>query len=126
MTTAQQARSSRKRAGKASAATATQKHATAKETGEREKEHGARVPIPIVTPQVKVYHLPVPAAGGALPPPDRLVFYGGLGAMAALNVISWPVAAAIGVGTMLAGRARRRERSRSDQPESTAEKTAKT
>ncbi|TNY34677.1 hypothetical protein EIO00_22610 [Thermomonospora catenispora] len=44
------------------------------------------------------------SAASHLPPPERLAFYGGLGAMAAFNVISWPVAAAIGVGTAIARR----------------------
>ncbi|WP_223839225.1 hypothetical protein [Saccharopolyspora pogona] len=40
-----------------------------------------------------------------LPAPLQLAFYGGLGALAALSVIEWPVAAAIGVGTVVAQRA---------------------
>ncbi len=40
-----------------------------------------------------------------LPSPGQLAFYGGLGALAALSVIEWPVAAAIGVGTVVAQRA---------------------
>jgi hypothetical protein len=41
---------------------------------------------------------------GYLPPPERLVFYGGLGIAAVLGAIDWPVAAAIGIGTMIARR----------------------
>jgi hypothetical protein len=41
---------------------------------------------------------------GFLPPPERLVFYGGLGVAAVLGAIDWPVAAAIGLGTMIARR----------------------
>ncbi|MBP2703802.1 hypothetical protein JOL79_08290 [Microbispora sp. RL4-1S] len=41
-----------------------------------------------------------------LPPPERIMYYGGLGALAALGLIEWPVAAAIGAGTMIAQRAR--------------------
>ncbi|SDQ65098.1 hypothetical protein [Thermostaphylospora chromogena] len=44
-----------------------------------------------------------------LPPPERLLYYGGLGALAVLGAIEWPVAAAIGVGTMVAQRAIRKE-----------------
>ncbi|GAA5039774.1 hypothetical protein [Thermocatellispora tengchongensis] len=41
-----------------------------------------------------------------LPPPERMVYYGGLAALAAVGVIDWPVAAAIGVGTIVVQRAR--------------------
>ncbi|MEU7695693.1 hypothetical protein OHB01_30735 [Microbispora hainanensis] len=44
-----------------------------------------------------------------LPPPERIMYYGGLGALAALGILEWPVAAAIGAGTMIAQRARGRE-----------------
>lgn len=40
-----------------------------------------------------------------LPLAEQLAYYGGLGALAALSVIDWPVAAAIGVGTVVAQRA---------------------
>jgi hypothetical protein len=59
-------------------------------------------------------HIPVPGmhyvgdAGrlmaGYLPPPERLAFYSGLGIAAVLGAIDWPVAAAIGLGTMIARR----------------------
>jgi hypothetical protein len=45
----------------------------------------------------------------SLPPVERLAYYAGLGALAALGIIEWPVAAAIGAGTMLAKRALKRE-----------------
>lgn len=41
-----------------------------------------------------------------LPPRDRMLYYAGLGALAALEVVSWPVAAAIGGGVWVASRAR--------------------
>ncbi|MBE3012928.1 hypothetical protein IL992_27630 [Microbispora sp. NEAU-D428] len=44
-----------------------------------------------------------------LPPPERIMYYGGLGALAALGILEWPVAAAIGAGTLIAQRARARE-----------------
>lgn len=52
------------------------------------------------------------AAGSALPdvklpPPERLAFYGGLGVLAVAGAVEWPVAAAIGVATMVARRSRR-------------------
>ena len=37
-----------------------------------------------------------------LPPPDRLAFYGCLAALAAIDVISWPVATVAAVGHALA------------------------
>jgi hypothetical protein len=45
----------------------------------------------------------------SLPPVERLAYYAGLGALAALGIIEWPVAAAIGAGTLLARRALRRD-----------------
>ncbi len=82
---------------------------------------GARVPLP----HVRVPHVPRPHVGlpsqrtvmvGALratdtvrdnmPPRDQLVYYGGLGALAAFGLVDWPVAAAIGAGVWLAGRRR--------------------
>jgi hypothetical protein len=44
-----------------------------------------------------------------LPPAERMAYYAGLGALAAFGVIEWPVAAAIGAGTILARRALRKE-----------------
>jgi hypothetical protein len=59
-------------------------------------------------------HIPMPGMGyvgdagrlmaGYLPPPERLAFYGGLGLAAVLGAIDWPVATAIGLGTMIARR----------------------
>ncbi|RCG31321.1 hypothetical protein DQ384_11440 [Sphaerisporangium album] len=40
-----------------------------------------------------------------LPPPERIVYYGGLGLLAAIGLMEWPVAAAIGAGTLIAQRA---------------------
>lgn len=44
------------------------------------------------------------AVRGYLPSRSMMVYYGGLGALAALSVIEWPVAAAIGVGAAVAQR----------------------
>ncbi|RCV57608.1 hypothetical protein [Marinitenerispora sediminis] len=41
-----------------------------------------------------------------LPSPGQCAYYTGLGALAVFGVIEWPVAAAIGVGTAVARRAR--------------------
>ncbi|WP_190816618.1 hypothetical protein [Saccharopolyspora pogona] len=42
---------------------------------------------------------------GYLPSGQMMAFYGGVGALAVLSVIEWPVAAAIGVGVAVAQRA---------------------
>lgn len=75
--------------------------ATFKETGERsmggleqEWEKRRQVRLPIVDATV------------TLPPPDRATFYVGLGALAALEVVEWPVAVVVGVGHYLATRSR--------------------
>jgi hypothetical protein len=45
----------------------------------------------------------VPALGEvAVPPPDKLVYYAGLGVLAALQVIEWPIALVITAGHLLA------------------------
>lgn len=98
-------------------------------------DRGAAVPIPVVTPHVTIYRVHVPGPGvqemmeagrsaaSHLPPPERLAFYSGLGAAAVMGVISWPVAAAVGLGTVIARRARGRngggdgEITRIEQPE---------
>jgi hypothetical protein len=68
------------------------------------------IPIPYVTREDISANMR--AAGSALPgvklpPPERLAFYGGLGALAVAGAVEWPVAAAIGVATMVARRSRR-------------------
>lgn len=61
-----------------------------------------------------------------LPPPERIAYYGGLGLLAALGLMEWPVAAAIGAGTMLAARACASARESGEQPESRpAERTSR-
>ncbi|MFC0531896.1 hypothetical protein [Phytohabitans kaempferiae] len=46
------------------------------------------------------------AVAGHLPPPTRLAYYAGLGVLGVTGVIEWPVAVAIGAGTLFARRAR--------------------
>jgi cation-transporting ATPase I len=42
----------------------------------------------------------LPVAGRVpVPPPDQLALYAGLGVLAAVNVINWPVALSVGAGT---------------------------
>lgn len=50
--------------------------------------------------------LPILDATVTLPPPDRVTFYVGLGALAAVELIEWPVAVVVGVGHFLATRSR--------------------
>jgi hypothetical protein len=77
-----------------------------------ESAQGATIPIPV--PEIHTKRVSVPAnigqAGrtvtGQLRPSGRLVFYGGLAAVAAFGIIDWPVAAAIGIGTVIARRSR--------------------
>lgn len=106
---------------------ATQAKAASRQRGRAaptaEAGGGVTVPVPIVTPHLKVLHPSVPGpssighAGRSMarriPPPGRLAFYGGLGAAATFGVIDWPVAVAIGAGLAIAGRARARGRPRS-------------
>jgi hypothetical protein len=74
---------------------------------------GATIPVPV--PELHTRHVPVPETigqarqtlGRRLPPSDRLAFYGALAAGAAFGIIDWPVAAAIGLGTIIARRTRR-------------------
>ena len=57
---------------------------------------------------------------GYLPPPERLAFYGGLGLAAVLGAIDWPVATAIGIGTMIARKAGRRASAARSRPQGAA------
>ncbi len=89
--------------------------------GERTTPEGDLLALdtPVVSVHIHRPHLHLPrmttapaeravrAARSALPAPSRLVYYGGLGAMAALGAIEWPVAIAIGVGTAIGQRVRR-------------------
>lgn len=85
----------------------------------------ATVNLPFVTAEFRVpdIHLPKPhvpsrgevsgamnVAKSSLPKPERLAFYTGLGVLAVVGAIEWPVAAAIGVGTVIAQRAVRARR----------------
>ena len=46
-------------------------------------------------------HLPLLGAV-TLPPPEHLAFYAGIGALAALEIVEWPVALLVAVGHALA------------------------
>jgi hypothetical protein len=83
------------------------------------EDQGLTIRLPMMTVQLHRPHVPrmiphdvdeaVDTVQSTLPPVERLTYYAGLGALAALGIIEWPVAAAIGVGTMLAKRALKRE-----------------
>ncbi|WP_413785183.1 hypothetical protein [Micromonospora zamorensis] len=38
----------------------------------------------------------------ALPPPDKVIYYAGIGVLAALQVIEWPIALVVTAGHLLA------------------------
>lgn len=50
------------------------------------------------------FRLPVPGGLATVMDPQRLLWFGGLAALATLGLIEWPVAAAIGVGSYVAER----------------------
>jgi hypothetical protein len=76
--------------------------------------------LPVVGVRVPVPHVPLPSqhqvivgalrVGDAvrdnLPKNDRLLYYGGLGALAAFGVVDWPVALVVGTGVWVASRRR--------------------
>jgi hypothetical protein len=74
----------------------------------------ATVNLPFVTARFRAPDLHLPSRGevGAaargvasfLPSPKAALYFGGLAVTAALEIIEWPVAVAIGVGTALASR----------------------
>ncbi|SMD24728.1 hypothetical protein [Kibdelosporangium aridum] len=98
-------------------------------------KHGARtatVNLPFVTaqfhaPELHLPHVRVPdrqeisaalrTVGSYLPSPRKTVYYGGLALMAALELIDWPVAAAVAVGTAVAGTGQTRESSHQEAPQ---------
>ncbi|MEV0195360.1 hypothetical protein [Nonomuraea sp. NPDC050691] len=75
-------------------------------------------PPQVRMPRIPLPHVPLPkisrqevghaadVARAMLPPPERVAYYGALGALAVMGVIEWPVAAAIGAGAIIAQRAR--------------------
>ncbi|WP_181448956.1 hypothetical protein [Nonomuraea aridisoli] len=79
--------------------------------------HMPHVPRPHISKQELGHYADV--ARTVLPPPDRLAYYGALGAMAAFGAIDWPVAAAIGAGMIIVQR--RRDKAPSQEPESARE-----
>lgn len=55
--------------------------------------------------RARKFSVKVPVVGTVrVPPPDQLAFYGVLGVLAAVNVIDWPVALAVGAGQAILSR----------------------
>jgi hypothetical protein len=90
----------------------------------------ATVNLPFVTAQFRApaLHMPhvhvpdrreidgaVQTVRSHLPSPRETVYYGGLALLAAFELIEWPVAAAIAVGTAVTGRGEARESSRQEK-----------
>lgn len=87
----------------------------------KKDSEGMTVRLPFVTaefhrPDLRLPEIPMPDVRGTvnnvassvrdnLPSREEVAYFGGLGLLAALSVIEWPVAAAIGVGTVVAQRA---------------------
>ncbi|MEB3366318.1 hypothetical protein [Saccharopolyspora mangrovi] len=65
--------------------------------------HTTKIPLPEIPGREGVAST-VTAVRGALPSREQMLFYGGLTAAAALSVIEWPVAAAIGIGAAVVQR----------------------
>jgi hypothetical protein len=98
--------------------------ATPSEAAEQRSARTATVNLPFVTatfrkPEIQLPPIRVPnrqevrsaaqAVQSYLPSPRQAAYFGGLAALAAFEVLEWPVALAIGAGTALMGRSGRRE-----------------
>ncbi|GAB3579599.1 hypothetical protein GCM10027445_48390 [Amycolatopsis endophytica] len=98
--------------------------------GQQAKSRTATVNLPFVraefrTPDVHLPKIPVPdrdevnaalhTARSFLPPPRQLAYFGGLGLLAAVELIEWPVAVAIGVGAAVVGRGKGDQKQQGDQ-----------
>jgi hypothetical protein len=124
--TTDQRRKSATRRGQSSGSRSTTRQRgeqTAKTTTRRGRSaHTATVQLPFVTAQFRRPDVHIPdrddLAGAVntvrntvrenLPSREQMAYYGGLGLLAVFAVIEWPVAAAIGVGTLVAQRATER------------------
>lgn len=95
--------------------------ASSRESERRAEKGGSGLNVPVIMPRLSIRHLHIPTFGlgemgggavaaagrsmsGRMPSRERLGYYAGLGALAAIGVIEWPVAAAIGVGVAVAKR----------------------
>lgn len=94
----------------------TRSQTGAKRSAEQRRSEAARgTTIPVPVPEVHTRQVAVPGkleeakqalAGRRRPPGQLLAFYGALAAGAVFGAIDWPVAAAVGVGTIVARRSR--------------------
>lgn len=113
--------------------------AQGKQSKEEQEETAAQprtatVTLPFVTAEFRMPQFRLPtvsrrevtdaagAVASAAPPPEQLAYYGGLGLLAVLELIDWPVAVAVGAGTVIAQRARRQ--GQHSQPEAGQTATA--
>lgn len=68
--------------------------------------------------QAQRFSLKLPLIGSVrVPPPDQLAFLGALGALVAFELIDWPVALAMGVGSAVVSRQLSDLQARNIQPE---------
>jgi len=75
-------------------------------------KHGMTVTVPLTDLHFEIPPLPqlglpdLPAAAekvrAAMPPPPELLYFAGLGLLGLFSVIDWPVAFAVGAGTVIA------------------------
>jgi hypothetical protein len=122
--TTDQRRKSATRRGQSPARSTTRQRGEQTETTTQRgrSAHTATVKLPFVTAQFRRPDVHLPdrddLAGAVntvretvwenLPSREQMAYYGGLGLLAVFAVIEWPVAAAIGVGTLVAQRANER------------------
>jgi hypothetical protein len=72
--------------------------------------------------EARRFSLRLPLIGSVrVPPPDQLAFYGVLGGLVILELIDWPVAVAIGIGSAVVSR-QLAEGDPSESPRDTAER----
>ncbi|HET6501581.1 MAG TPA: hypothetical protein VFG87_12540 [Amycolatopsis sp.] len=75
--------------------------------------HVPRVQIPAPRVSREELDVAVKTAQSYLPPTREIAYYGGLALMAVFDLIEWPVAAAMGLGTVILRTRRDDEASRS-------------
>jgi hypothetical protein len=107
---------------RAETAKASATHTAGASSAPRKPATSLKLDFPLVTMNVRAPDLRMPQAGldqavhvvqthvmqtarALLPPAERVGYYAGLGAITAVGLMEWPVAAAIGAGTVIARRA---------------------
>lgn len=83
-----------------------------------------QVPIPYLTPGDMVTS--ARAAASRLPAPRKLAFYGLLGGMAALELLEWPIAVAIGAATEVISREQAKHAEQEGRRQPATEPSART